>query len=742
MKSGSRKEQSAIGILIAEDSPTQAEQLRGLLETNGYRVTVAANGKEALEAALKRQPALVISDIMMPEMDGYALCKEIKSEEKLKDIPVVLLTQLSTPEDVIKGLQCGADNFIRKPYAANYLLSRIKYILTNRKLRETEKVHLGLEIYLSGQRHFITSERQQILDLLISTYEEAVQLNIQIAEREKRLNHSNRVLSGLYCLAEGLNKAVTAEQVVEKAIQGAMELPGVQAAWMSLREGEAGFRLAAARGLPPALETRDAFSGDCMCRQKLLSGELDSVTNILECERLSKATGDTRGLRCHASVPLWFGDKIVGLMNLAGPDEGLFTDEELKILYGVGNQVAVALERAHLHENLEKKVQERTAALRAEIEERTRAQEAQARLVAILEATTDLVSISDPEGRIVYLNKGGWRMLGIDADEDVSGLIIKDTHPESLRSFILNEAIPIAIRDGVWSSETVLLRRDGREIPVSQVIIAHEAPDGTVQCLSTICRDITERKRAEEEIRRLNEDLEKRVVQRTAQLEVANKELQAFTYSVSHDLRAPVRHMHGYAELLEKSASSALDEKSRHYLETILDSAKQMTNLIDELLAFSRMGQAEMRKTNVSLDELFKAALKTLAREMNGRSIDWRIGPLPQAYGDPTMLRLVFTNLISNALKFTRRRKEAKIEVGSMNNEQDDVVVFVRDDGAGFDMRYADKLFGIFQRLHREDEFEGTGIGLANVRRIIHRHGGRTWAEGKVGQGATFYFTI
>ncbi len=500
MKSPSRKIQCAIEILIAEDSPTQAEQLRRLLENHGYGVTVAANGKEALEAALKRQPALVVSDIIMPEMDGYALCKAIKSEEKLKDIPVVLLTQLSTPEDVIKGLQCEADNFIRKPYDPKYLLSRLESILTNRKLRGTEKVHMGLEIYLSGQRHFITSERQQILDLLISTYEEAVQLNIQLAEREKRLNHSNHVLSGLYRLAEDLNKAVTTEQVLDKAIQGAMELPGVQAAWLSLREGKTGFRLAAARGLPPALETLDAFSGDCMCRQKLLAGDLDSVTNILECERLSKATGDTRGLRYHASVPLWFGNKTVGIMNLAGPDEGLFTDEELKILYGVGNQVAVALERAHLHENLEKKVQERTEALRAEIEERTRAQEAQARLVAILEATTDLVGISDVEGHIVYLNKGGRRMLGIGADEDVSGLIIKDSHPESLRSFILNEAIPSAIRDGVWSSETVLLRRDGREIPVSQVIIAHEAPDGTVQCLSTICRDITERKRNEQEI--------------------------------------------------------------------------------------------------------------------------------------------------------------------------------------------------------------------------------------------------
>ncbi|MBI2357326.1 MAG: hypothetical protein HYV04_00140 [Deltaproteobacteria bacterium] len=238
-------------------------------------------------------------------------------------------------------------------------------------------------------------------------------------------------------------------------------------------------------------------------------------------------------------------------------------------------------------------------------------------------------------------------------------------------------------------------------------------------------------------------DVEKaKVATANQQLEAANKELEAFTYSVSHDLRAPVRHMHGYADLLKKSALSALDDKGRHYLDTILDSAKQMADLIDELLAFSRLGQAQMKKIQVNLDGLVQEAVKTLRSDMEGRNIVWKIDPLPEVYADPFMLRLVLVNYVSNALKFTRTRPQAKIEVGTRDNQGSEAVVFVRDNGVGFNMRYADKLFGVFQRLHRAEEFEGTGIGLANVRRIIHRHGGRAWAEGKVDGGATFYFSL
>ena len=264
-------------------------------------------------------------------------------------------------------------------------------------------------------------------------------------------------------------------------------------------------------------------------------------------------------------------------------------------------------------------------------------------------------------------------------------------------------------------------------------------PDEVGLLVRTFNEMLTEIEQAEEEIRKLNESLERKVAERTAELTAANKEMEAFSYSVSHDLRAPLRHIAGYSDLLQNDATSKFSETGGRYLKTILESIRQMGRLIDDLLAFSRMSRIEMIRTSVSLDRMIREILRELEGETQGRQIEWKIDPLPEVQGDPSMLRQVLVNLISNALKYTRLRPQTVIEIGLRPpKEKGEHAFFIRDNGVGFDMQYANKLFGVFQRLHSAQEFEGTGIGLANVQRIIHRHGGRVWAEGRVGEGAIF----
>ena len=294
------------------------------------------------------------------------------------------------------------------------------------------------------------------------------------------------------------------------------------------------------------------------------------------------------------------------------------------------------------------------------------------------------------------------------------------------------------LQTGRWEGEVRHVKADGSEVVVSSRWSLRRDEANRPAAVLETNNDITDRKRREEQIRGLNQELSKR----SMALEASNKELEAFAYSVSHDLRAPLRHMVGFAELLQKSSSSRLDDKGQRYMRIILDSAKRMGTLIDDLLAFSRIGRTETQKAPVNLDLLVKEALNEVQLETNGRNIAWKIDKLPVCYGDRAMLRLVLVNLLSNAVKFTRPQSKPEIEVGCADGSTDELVVFVRDNGAGFDMKYVDKLFGVFQRLHHADAFEGTGIGLATVQRIIHRHGGKVRAEGVIDRGATFYFSV
>ncbi len=359
---------------------------------------------------------------------------------------------------------------------------------------------------------------------------------------------------------------------------------------------------------------------------------------------------------------------------------------------------------------------------------------------SLIELSPDALFVVSREQQIVFVNTAGVRLFGGETASDLIGKsMVGLTHPDSAER--MKEGLQQMIDSGkaVPFSEQKMICLSGKLLAV-EVAAAPVMYAGNLAA-QVIVHDIGERKRAEEQIQRLNVDLEHRVAERTSELEAANKELEAFSYSVSHDLRAPLRHIEGFVEILFVTKAANHDVETGKLLQTIAESTKQMGRLIDDLLTFSRTARAELRSTKVRLADLVQDCLKDLEPEFKDREVEWTIAELPEVRGDPALLRQVMVNLLANALKYSRPRNPARIEVGSAANRFENVI-YVADNGVGFEMRYAHKLFGVFQRLHRAADFEGTGIGLANVRRIIHRHGGRTWAEGALNQGATFYFTL
>ncbi|MHB9013151.1 MAG: sensor histidine kinase, partial [Ignavibacteriaceae bacterium] len=494
------------------------------------------------------------------------------------------LTSLSDPQDIIRGLESGADNFIMKPFDENYLLSRIDYVVANRDLQQNERLEMGVEIFFGGKRYFINSQKKQILDLLISTYESAVKKN----------------------------------------------------------------------------------------------------------EELKKA------------------------------------QLELRIL----------------NEELEIKVQERTALLTQEIVIRKKNEEELVKLRKAVDTSGEAIFLTDRNGIIQFINPEFTKLYGFTSDE-----VVGKVTPRILKSGSLSLEDYKCFWDKILNKEIVkgeILNKtkDGKLVVIERTVSPILDEEKNIIGFLAVQRDISERKHAEAEIQKLNSELENRIIERTAQLESAYKELEAFSYSVSHDLRAPLRSINGFSSALLKNYSDKLDEKGKKYLQFVNSATKKMNDLIEDLIGLSRVSRAALNCSTVDLSLIVNNIISDLRKDDPSRSYEFIIEQGLSAECDKNLISIVIENLLRNSFKYSSKKPNTSIEFNVIKKDGEKNIFFVRDKGAGFNMKYAGKLFGPFQRLHSESEFPGTGIGLATVKRIINRHGGNIWAEGEIENGATFYFTL
>jgi PAS domain S-box-containing protein len=678
-------------ILIVEDDAILAAHLEDLLHQLGYQVTgMVATGAEAVQTTVARAPDAILMDInLRGGMTGIQAADEIHNSA---DIPVVYLTAYTDDTLLQQAKTTDAFAYLAKP-------------VRDRELRAS---------------------------LEMALYKHAA---------EQRLRHLNQVLRAV----RDVNQLITHEHdptaLLDKACGILVRARGYRLAWIDQQDGRRfkspaqadvsdGFLDRAASLAAGGQDAPWVSAGDPIGRSPAVCHDLPGD------ERFARWRAEAESARCYCSacVPLLHAGRLFGRLGVFSDRTGAFSGEEIDLLLELAGDLAFGLQ------TMEKEVK-RVDAERA-------LQESERRYRLISDNSGDVIWTLDlATGRFTYVSPSVQRLRGMTPEEVLaepmqasvsaeSYQAIANDLPERLARFAAGDATA-----RVRTDEVMQIHKDGSLIPTEVVTTFITDPAGNVVEALGVTRDISERKQAEETIRRLNVELEKRVVERTAQLEEVNRELEAFTYSVSHDLRAPLRIIDGFSSILLEQYAGGLDDEGRRLLKIIRNNTSRMDQLIIDLLAFSRVTRSEMKRSRLDMSALAKTAYADLTFADGRENCAFTIAPLPDADGDPALLRQVWSNLLSNAIKYTLPKEKRVIEVGGYM-ESSHNVYFVRDNGVGFDPAYAHKLFGVFQRLHKPEEFEGTGVGLAIVQRIIHRHGGQAWAMGQPNQGATFFFSL
>ncbi len=695
--------------LIVGGGPTQEEPLRIALAAGGFEVETVASGEEALERIERSRFDLVLADSVLPGVSGFDVCRKIKSVPGGVEVPVILLARWSDPAGIVQGIECGADGFIRQPCAPDDLLARVRGILDNKRVSGESERGPGIEVCILGRRVVVHPDSEKFLGLLTSTFEDMVWAQGELQASRRELARKTQTLNAMLHVAEGLNRARSEREMLATVLERAMRLPDVMAGWISLREGESEFRLGAACNLPPALAGPGALDGPCRCRRKLLSGELNHATNMLECERLERAQGGTGGLRHHASVPIWSGDRILGILNLVGAEPGLFSHDDLEALYGVGNQIGIALERARLFEAVEK--QSRVS---------------EEKYWALMENALDAIHVLRPDGTILEANRAAETLVGRQRSEQIGQNFLKLLAPEE-RDAVARRFAGM-LETGYLHDSSSLLRPDGRTVPI-EVSASHVDVGGEALILA-IVRDVSERRQLERQFR------EAQKMEAIGQL----------AGGVAHDFNNILTAVLGYGEMVADRLPP--DDALQDEVREIRRGAERAATLTNQLLAFSRRQVLlpEVLDLNAIVTEIQKMLRRLIGADVElGTSCAPSLG---RVKADRGQIEQVVMNLVVNARDAMPNGGRLMIETSNVELDEgyardhtevrpgQYVMFAVSDTGAGMD---ADTLGHMFEPFFTtKEKGKGTGLGLATVYGIVKQSGGHVWVYSEPGHGTTF----